>query len=337
MRHVGSWAPIGVHATFLRPDLAGKMVRQRRDGSDYPSRKMLGEAQGGAVMLGRPAGTVRLFDGEGLETVLSGMALAGAGDDACGMAALSLDNLQGRPMLIRGALPLHEPRVDPEAPGVAFARAGPVVALIDADMKPLRGPRDPRSGAWRGVPVIERRRGPIVRRTITTAERAALCSALVVQSWRAVGVRATAFRPRMGQDFNDAVREGDIMRRDRKPNIGLATISLRFLQRRRERVDHHAGRTVRTWPLQDAFVKTLHCGPEKRIWFAFVTAGDTGDEARHIRHWHEDLGDVVWWKFPVVESPFVGSPLGSDWPGYHTHFTPLPALPHHPRRGSRWA
>nr|WP_184034126.1 CHC2 zinc finger domain-containing protein [Sphingomonas endophytica] len=208
VRRVGCWTPIGVHVTFLRPDLGGKMVRQRGDGTAYPDRKMLGEVRGGAVVLGRPRDVVPLFEGEGLETTLSGMALGEATADACGLAALSLDNMQGQLVLGRNsAWPLYDPRVNPAAPGVAFTRTGPVTALIDADMKPLRGPRDPRTGQFRGVPVIERRRGPIVWRAVTQAERAAVCSALVVQSWRAAGCHARAVRPRMGQDFNDAVRE----------------------------------------------------------------------------------------------------------------------------------
>jgi hypothetical protein len=91
------------------------------------------------------------------------------------------------------------------------------------------------------------------------------------------------------------------------------------------------------WVSQDAFAMTCHCGPEKRIWFEFVQRGDLGEEARHERHWHEDLGDVLWWKFPIVEAPYVGSPLASDWPGYHTHWTPLPPMPHKPKRGSAYA
>ncbi len=43
--------------------------------------------------------------------------------------------------------------------------------------------------------------------------------------------------------------------------------------------------------------------------------------------WHEDDGPVPWWRFPVVEPPWAGTPNGSDWPGYHTHFTPLPPAP----------
>lgn len=46
-----------------------------------------------------------------------------------------------------------------------------------------------------------------------------------------------------------------------------------------------------------------------------------------LRKWHEDLGFVTWWKFPVNEPAWIGSPLCSDWPGYHTHFTPHPEIP----------
>lgn len=46
------------------------------------------------------------------------------------------------------------------------------------------------------------------------------------------------------------------------------------------------------------------------------------------------MGDVLWWRFPIDEAPYVGSPIASDWPGYHTHFTPLPPMPRKPKRGS---
>jgi len=39
--------------------------------------------------------------------------------------------------------------------------------------------------------------------------------------------------------------------------------------------------------------------------------------------YHEDFGDVLWWVFPITESPYVGSPLHEDWPGYHTHWSKL--------------
>jgi hypothetical protein len=37
--------------------------------------------------------------------------------------------------------------------------------------------------------------------------------------------------------------------------------------------------------------------------------------------WHEDMGPVIWWKSPIDEPPYVGTPLDLDWPGHHTHFT----------------
>lgn len=104
---------------------------------------------------------------------------------------------------------------------------------------------------------------------------------------------------------------------------------------------------------------------------------ETGDistlfEPRPIAEYHEDMGTVLWWKFPIEEPPYVGGPndLGFEviiqpqitlhiatgeyegahggddpssddltskphkfhvggWPGYHTHFTPIP-IPRNP-------
>lgn len=77
--------------------------------------------------------------------------------------------------------------------------------------------------------------------------------------------------------------------------------------------------------------------------------------------WSEEMGPVLWWKFPIEEEPYVGGPndcgkevlittevytiiMGSTervrpyqgapgqrlsvggWPGYHTHWTPLPKV-----------
>lgn len=46
---------------------------------------------------------------------------------------------------------------------------------------------------------------------------------------------------------------------------------------------------------------------------------------RRLDEWHEDDGDVLWHRFPIVEPPYVGSPLDTDWTGTHTHWTPLPS------------
>lgn len=74
---------------------------------------------------------------------------------------------------------------------------------------------------------------------------------------------------------------------------------------------------------------------------------------RPLDEWHEDHGPVMWWFFPITEPPYVGSPLDcghtvevefrtrgglpiththmvGGWPGYHTHWTPLPPCPKEP-------
>jgi hypothetical protein len=45
-----------------------------------------------------------------------------------------------------------------------------------------------------------------------------------------------------------------------------------------------------------------------------------------IEDYHEDIGPVLWWKFPIVVPPYVGSPLCRDWPDYHTHFSRIPEV-----------
>lgn len=46
-------------------------------------------------------------------------------------------------------------------------------------------------------------------------------------------------------------------------------------------------------------------------------------KAKSIEEWHEDMGCVIWWEFPISEPPHCGMPLDMDWPGYHTHWTPI--------------
>lgn len=53
-------------------------------------------------------------------------------------------------------------------------------------------------------------------------------------------------------------------------------------------------------------------------------------EAKPKSEWHEDMGPVLWWAFPISEAPWAGSPGDSDWSDYYTHWTPLPALPVQP-------
>lgn len=40
-----------------------------------------------------------------------------------------------------------------------------------------------------------------------------------------------------------------------------------------------------------------------------------------LEEWNEEYGDCLWWRFPVEEPPYCGSPLDCDFPRDVTHFT----------------
>lgn len=69
-------------------------------------------------------------------------------------------------------------------------------------------------------------------------------------------------------------------------------------------------------------------------------------KAHPLSEWNEKIGPVLWWRFPIDEPPYVGTPLDTGravgiqiigatepflrtkfdvggWPGYHTHWTPI--------------
>lgn len=48
--------------------------------------------------------------------------------------------------------------------------------------------------------------------------------------------------------------------------------------------------------------------------------------------WTEEIGAVLWWRFPVVEPPYAGTPLDCDFPEYATHWTPIHVPADPPRR-----
>lgn len=60
---------------------------------------------------------------------------------------------------------------------------------------------------------------------------------------------------------------------------------------------------------------------ERKIRVA--VAGLGAKKPRQLEDWHEDDGPALWWRFPVDEPPYCGHPNCDDWPGYHTHWTPL--------------
>lgn len=87
------------------------------------------------------------------------------------------------------------------------------------------------------------------------------------------------------------------------------------------------------------------CGPDElklelRAFEQFIFQraingiADRYRKLRPIEEWHEDMGNCLWWRLPIDEPPYVGSPLDSDWPltdpnddgetdDYYTHFTHL--------------
>jgi hypothetical protein len=140
--------------------------------------------------------------------------------------------------------------------------------------------------------------------------------------------------------------------------FGNPAVRLRNFQLHPDRAAKYAGQAVRIWSgehgaywranrsgyttsrlmagtyaFQDALAYSRHCGPEKRIAFEFVVEGDaSGVTARPLSEWHEDYGSVTWWAYPVREAPWIGTPLDDTWPGYHTHWSPLPPIPRKPPR-----
>ena len=86
---------------------------------------------------------------------------------------------------------------------------------------------------------------------------------------------------------------------------------------------------------------------------ALAAAEAEAGKPRPLSDWTEEVGDVLWWRFPIEEAPWIGSPLSvghtvevwtrdapetrvvcrgyvGGWPGYHTHWTPLPSMPENP-------
>lgn len=60
--------------------------------------------------------------------------------------------------------------------------------------------------------------------------------------------------------------------------------------------------------------------------------GPQPPRARRREDYQEVDGEVLWWRFPIAEPPYCGSPLNDDFPDHVTHWTPL-ALPEEPNGG----
>ncbi|MDR7101506.1 CHC2 zinc finger domain-containing protein [Croceicoccus sp. BE223] len=184
------FAPIGLHVTYLADE-----------GRTKAGRKMFGGTAGGGVLLGdwsADAGHVgadTLAVAEGIETTLAFLAREGV---TRGVAALSLNNLQGYPLEDRaGAVPLYDPRPDPGRAMLCWPGESRVLVGVDADMKGLKDRT-----------VREHPRAVPVKRDLSGAERTELCGRLASAAWRATGARVSVKRPPMGADFGDLAREG---------------------------------------------------------------------------------------------------------------------------------
>lgn len=74
---------------------------------------------------------------------------------------------------------------------------------------------------------------------------------------------------------------------------------------------------IRRLPFRARAIEILKTGTEG------LSKRDLTLIAKPLSDWHEDFGDVLWWKFPICEAPYVGGPNDENWPGYHTHWTPI--------------
>jgi hypothetical protein len=48
---------------------------------------------------------------------------------------------------------------------------------------------------------------------------------------------------------------------------------------------------------------------------------EDANEPKPIDQWGEDYGDCLWWRFPIEEPPYCGTPLDVEFPNHVTHFT----------------
>lgn len=83
--------------------------------------------------------------------------------------------------------------------------------------------------------------------------------------------------------------------------------------------DHHTSPTVGCEP---SFYKDgYECGYEDGYECGLRHGRQ---EAQYAESWEEKDGVCLWWKYPIEEPPYVGSPLSVDWvDNYYTHFSLL--------------
>lgn len=187
----------GVHCTYLARDGRGKAAMT-------PAKRMWGPQGldgrlGVAWLCGDPipGAQRRLTVGEGIETVLSVLTidLTQLGRISAGMAALSLDRLQGG--LLRdddGRIDVVEPQPDPERPARTWPGAWLAVIAVDRDMSKIK---------VQGLTP----RGKPCDYELDGEARARLCASLARRAWIAAGAaQVRVIAPGPGCDFNDDLR-----------------------------------------------------------------------------------------------------------------------------------
>lgn len=185
---------LGVHVTHLAEDGRGKARLT-------PAKKMHGltvddEGRPGGVLLVAPArATDVLIVGEGIENALAGAAAAiaakAAGRGAGVYAALSLDRLQGgMGRGVWGGVDWRRPCPDPLMPAATIPHGGPVLIVVDHDMRGL---------------IVDA--GTRFETTITPTRRAQVSGVLAAHWWKLAGASDVKIMlPPQGNDMTDLVR-----------------------------------------------------------------------------------------------------------------------------------
>lgn len=63
---------------------------------------------------------------------------------------------------------------------------------------------------------------------------------------------------------------------------------------------------------------------EKRFVIRVLREEEGKVSPKSLEEWHEGIGDVLWWRFPIEEPPYCGTPLDLNWSDdYYTHWTPI--------------
>lgn len=95
--------------------------------------------------------------------------------------------------------------------------------------------------------------------------------------------------------------------------------------------DKKLGAAIRLIPVEPAKAPTCEKSQTEH------SNAQLAQSPRPLEEWHEDHGNVVWWAWDkdrkewFGEPAYIGMPLDSDWPDYHTHWTPHPAFPTAPQ------